>query len=108
MRKTFIILASLLTILSVIFSALPLGTLALAPIVLALITIFIAFKNSEIDQRKLPKRLFIVAYLCAIVVVGKTFLMKDKVAKDTKFEQQKVETKQEAKKDLEDLEKDLK
>ena len=108
MRKTFIILAILLTILSVIFSALPLGTLALAPIVLALITIFIAFKNSEIDQRKLPKRLFIVAYLCAIVVVGKTFLMKDKVAKDTKFEQQKVENKQEAKKDLEDLEKDLK
>ena len=108
MRKTFIILSIILTIISIIFSVLPLGTLALAPIVLAIITIFISFKKSTIAERTLPKRLFIVAYICAIVVVGKTFLLKDKVAKDTKFEQQKAETKQEAKKELEDLEKDLK
>jgi uncharacterized membrane protein len=108
MRKTFITLSITLTIISIIFSVLPLGTLALAPIILAIIVIFIAFKKSPLTERKLPKRLFIVVYLCAIMVVGKTFLLKDKVATDTKFEQQKAETKQEAKKELEDLEKDLK
>lgn len=104
MRKTFLTIAIILTVLSVILSALPLDTLALAPIGLALVFIFITFKKSEIDERKVPKRLFIVVYLCAIVVLGKTFLIKDKVAVDTKFEKQKIENKQEAKKDLEDLE----
>jgi uncharacterized membrane protein len=107
MRKTFLIIAIIFTLLSIVFSALPLDTLAFAPIGLALLFIFIAFKKSEVSERKLPKRLFIIAYICAIVVLGKTFLIKDKVAVDTKFEQQKIDTKQEAKKDLEDLEKDL-
>jgi hypothetical protein len=107
MRKAFLIIAVIFTILSVVFSALPLDTLALAPIGIALVFIFLAFKKSEVDQRKFPKRLFIVAYICALVVLGKTFLIKDRVAVDTKFEQQKIETKQEAKKELEDLEKDL-
>jgi hypothetical protein len=107
MRKIVLIIAVIFTILSVVFAALPLDTLAFVPIGLALAFIFIAFKKSEISQRKLPKRLFIIAYICAIVVLGKTFLIKDKVAVDTKFEQQKIDTKQEAKKELEDLEKDL-
>ena len=108
MRKASLILAIVFTALSMIFAALPLDTLALAPIGPALIFIFIAFKKSEINQRKLPKRLFIITYICAAVVLGKTFLVKDKVAVDSKFEQEKMETKKEAKKDLEDLEKDLK
>ena len=108
MRKTFLILAIVFTVLSVAFSILPFDTLALAPIGVSLIFIFIAFKKSSVEQRKFPKILFTIAYICAIVVLGKTFLIKDKVAVDTKFEQQKKDTKQEAKKDLEDLEKDLK
>lgn len=107
MRKTFVTIAIIFTILSIVFSVLPLDTLALAPIGLALLFIFLAFKKSDVEQRKLPKRLFVVTYICAIIVLGKTFLIKDKVAVDTKFEQQKIETRQEAKKELEDLEKDL-
>ena len=38
------------------------------------------------------------------MVLGKTFLIKDKVAVDTKFEEQKVESKKEDLKDLEGLE----
>ena len=108
MRKTFLIIAVIFTVLSVIFSALPLDTLAFAPIGVALLFILLAYKKSKVTERKFPKRLFIVAYVCALVVLGKTFLIKDKVAVDTKFEQQKIETKKEAKKELEDLENDLK
>jgi uncharacterized membrane protein len=104
MRKTFLILALIFTVVSIIFTALPIDTLALAPIGLALLFIFIAFKKSSIEERKLPKRLFIVVYICALIVLGKTYLIKDEIAVDNKFEQEKIETKQEAKKDLEELE----
>jgi hypothetical protein len=104
MRKTLLIIAVVLTVVSIIFSVVPLDTLALAPIGLALLFIFLAFKKSDVTQRKLTKILFIVTYICALVVLGKTFLIKDKVAVDTKFEQQKVESKKEDIKDLEGLE----
>lgn len=104
MRKTFLILAIIFTLIGVVFTALPLDTLALAPIGLALVFVYIAFKKSSIEERKLPKRLFIIAYLCAIIVIGKTYFIKEEVAIDTKFEQEKIDTKQEAKKDLEELE----
>ena len=42
-----------------------------------------------------------------IQALEKTLLIKDEVVQDTKFEQQKIETKQEAKQELETLEKDL-
>ncbi|RAR72795.1 hypothetical protein [Flavobacterium aciduliphilum] len=107
MRTFLLILAISFTLLSVVFAALPMDTLAFAPILLALLFIFLAFKKSDVAQRKFPKRLFIIAYLCALIVLGKTFFIKDKVAVDTQFEQQKKNTKQDAKKDLEQLEKDL-
>ena len=104
MRKTLLIIAIVLTIVSIIFSVLPLDTLALAPIGLALLFIFLLFKKSNVAQRKFTKILFIVTYICALVVLGKTFLIKDKVAVDTNFEQQKVESKKEDIKDLEGIE----
>jgi hypothetical protein len=104
MRKTLVIIAVILTLISVLFSVLPLDTLALAPIGFALLFIFLAFKKSDAKQRKFTKILFIISYICALVVLGKTFLIKDKVAVDTKFEQQKVDAKKEDLKDLEGLE----
>lgn len=73
----------------------------------ALIFIALTFLKSDPSQRKWPKRLFIVTYICALGVLGKTFLVEDEIAKDATFEQQKVEAKQEAKQELEQLEKDL-
>ena len=104
MRKALVITAIIFTLISVLFSILPLDTLALAPIGLALLFIFLAFKKSDAKQRKFTKILFIITYICALVVLGKTYLIKDKVAVDTKFEQQKVESKKEDLKDLEGLE----
>lgn len=107
MRKTLLILSFIFVIISIVFSILPLDTLALLPIGVSLILIFFTFKKSDVQQRKLVKWLFVVTYICALFVLGKTYLIKDEVEKDQKFEQQKIETKQEAKKELEDLEKDL-
>lgn len=107
MRKTLLLFAYLFTALSVVFSVLPLDTLAFVMILPALLLIVFTYLKSAPEQRKWPKRLFIVAYLCMLGVLGKTYLIDDEVATDQVFEQQKIEAKQEAKQELEELENDL-
>lgn len=104
MRKIFLILGFIFTLLSVILTVLPFDSLAFAPIIAALVCIFIAYYKSDSETRKWPKILFTIAYLCAIVVFIKIYFFKDEIAVDNQFEQQKIETKQEAKKELEELE----
>ncbi|WP_396212531.1 hypothetical protein [Flavobacterium sp.] len=104
MRKTFLILAIIFSVLGAVFSFLPFDSLAFLPIVLALVFSYLTFSKSEDNQKKLPKNLFIFSILCAVFVLGKTFLIKDEVEKDQIFEQTKIESTIEAKKDLEDLE----
>ncbi|WP_313806340.1 hypothetical protein [Flavobacterium sp.] len=104
MRKTFIILASFFTILSIVFTALPLGTLALLPIGLSLVLGFLAFKRSTDTEKKFPKIILIIAGLCLIVVIGKELFTKEEVAQDVQFEQTIEKSKEEDKKELEELE----
>lgn len=104
MRKTFLILAVIFSVLGAVFSFLPFDTLAFLPIVLALVFSYLTFSKSEDNQKKLPKNLFIFSIICAVFVLGKTFLIKDEVEKDATFEQTKIESNVEAKKDLEELE----
>lgn len=104
MRKTFLILAIIFSVFGAVFSFLPFDSLAFLPIVLALVFSYLTFSKSEDNQKKLPKNLFIFSILCAVFVLGKTFLIKNEVEKDQIFEQTKIESTIEAKKDLEDLE----
>lgn len=104
MRKLFVVLAVIFTILGIVFAFLPLGTLALLPVGLGLIFGLIAFIQSDINQKNVPKWILIVAGVTLIVVIGKETLIKDEVAKDVQFEQKKIESKKEDLKDLEDLE----
>jgi hypothetical protein len=104
MRKTTLILASIFTVLGILFSFLPLGTLALLPIILAMIFSFITFSKSENELKKLPKMLLIVGGICLLFVISKEFFIKDEVVVDQTFEQIKKETKAEAKKELEEIE----
>jgi hypothetical protein len=104
MRKLLLILAVVFCSLGILFSVLPLGTLAFLPIGVGLIFAFLTFWKSETIQKKLPKWLMLVSLICVVFVLGKTFLIKDEVAVDTQFEKEKIEAKKEAQKDLEDLE----
>jgi EamA domain-containing membrane protein RarD len=104
MRKLFVVLAIVFAILGILFAVLPLGTLAFLPIGLALLFAFIAFVNSDVTQKNLPKWILIVSGLTLIAVIGKVALVKDEVAKDVQFEQKKEESKKEDLKDLEGLE----
>ena len=104
MRKLFLILAIVFTVLALIFSILPMDTLAFLPIGLAITFNLLLLTKSEGLQKKLPKLLLFIGVVCSTFVMGKTLFVKDKVAKDTQFEEQKIENKKEAKKDLEELE----
>ena len=107
MRKLLLVLGIIFTVLAIVFSALPLDTLAFLPIGLALIFCLLLLKKSDDNQKKLPKVLLLLCVICSAFVLGKTLLVKDKVEQDTKFEEQKIESKKEDVKDLEGLEKDL-
>lgn len=104
MRKLFVVLAIIFSSLGIVFSVLPFDTLALLPIGLAIIFALLAFSKSDGFQKKLPKWLLMAALFSIVFVFGKIFFIKDEVAVDTQFEKDKIETKKEAQKDLEDLE----
>lgn len=107
MRKLFLILGISFTVLAIAFSVLPMDTLAFLPIGLALVFCLLLLKKSNENQKIIPNILLLLCVLSSVFVLGKTLLIKDEVQKDIRFEKQKIETKQEAKKELEDLEKDL-
>ena len=107
MRKLLVVLTIIFTALAIIFSALPLDTIAFLPIGLAMVFCLLLHKKSALNQKKLPNILLFLCVVSSLFVLGKTLLVKDQVVKDTKFEKEKMETKKEAKKELEDLEKDL-
>lgn len=104
MRKLIVVLAIVFTVLGIIFSVLPMDTMAFLPIGLALILSLLLLKKSEEKEKKLPKALLFISALCSVFVLGKTLFIKDEVVVDQKFEQQKMQTKQEAKKELEEIE----
>ncbi len=104
MRQLFLVIASIFTVLSIIFSFLPLGTLALIPVGIALVFGFLALKKSDLTQAKLVKVLLVISGLCLVIILGKEIFIKDEVEVDQQFNTEKIESKEEAQKELEELE----
>ncbi len=107
MRKLLLISTVVFTVLAILFSVLPMDTLAFLPIGIAIALSLTTLLKSDENQKKFPKILLIISVICSFFVLGKTLFIKDEIEVDQKFEQQKIETKQEAKKELEELENDL-
>lgn len=103
MRKLFLVIASIFTTLSIVFAFLPLGTLALIPIGISILFGFLTLKKSDLKQQKVVKVILLFAILSLVFVVGKEIFTKDEVVIDKQFDTKKVESKKEAKKDLEEL-----
>ena len=103
MRKLFLVIASIFTALSIVFAFLPLGTLALIPIGISILFGFLALKKSDLKQQKVVKVILLFAILSLVFVLGKEIFTKDEVVVDKQFDTKKIESKKEAKKDLEEL-----
>lgn len=104
MRKFFLGIALFFALLSVVFTFLPLGTLAFIPTGIGLIFGFLALKQSEVTEKKWAKIALIISFLSLVFVVGKEIFIDDTVETDQQFETQKLESKDEAQKELEELE----
>lgn len=103
MRKALIVLAFLFALLGIVFAILPMGTLGILPVGLSLVFGGLAYYKSAAEDKAVPKWLLIVAGLTLIVVIARS-MMPDEVEQDVQFDQQKIESKQEDIKDLEELE----
>ncbi len=104
MKKIVFVMASVFTFLSVLFAILPLGTLALIPIGIAIIFGLLALKKSEANQTKWIKIVLVITVLSLVFVIGKEVFTKDEVQVDQQFNATKEASKQEAQKELEELE----
>jgi hypothetical protein len=103
MKKILIFVASFFCILGIIFSILPLATIALLPVIIAIILAVLSIRFSSSKQQKFAKIVLLLSSLTLLVVVGKEVFIKDEVAVDKQFEQKKIESKKEDVKDLEAL-----
>lgn len=90
-------------VLGIVLTILPMGTIALLPIIIAIILAVFGFKISGATQRLFPKIILIFSALTFLVVIGKEVFVKDQVVVDKQFEQKKEESKKEDIKDLEGL-----
>lgn len=104
MRQLFFVIAVFFSVLSAVFIFLPLDTLALLPVGIALVFGLLALKKADLNQTKMVKFFIAIAIFSMIVIVGKAILLTDAVEKDQQFETQKIESKKEAQKELEELE----
>jgi len=103
MRKFFIISSIVFAILGIVFTILPLGTIAVLPVGIAILAAILAFIKSSMEKRMLPRIILIISATTLLVVIGKAVLVKDKVTVDKQFEIKKEESKKEDIKDLEGL-----
>ena len=103
MRKFLIIAAVIFGLLGIVFTILPLGTIAFLPIGIAFILSGLAIQKSKNSQRKLPKMILFISVLTFLSVIGKVIFIKDVIITDKQFELKKEESKQEDMKDLEGL-----
>ncbi len=104
MRKVFNVLAILFILVGLVFAILPMGTLGLLPVGLAVIFSGLAFIIADEAQKKLPKILLLIAALLLVVVMIKAYAIPNEVAEDVQFEKQKVQSNNEDIQDLEELE----
>ncbi|MBS7785834.1 hypothetical protein KIH23_00870 [Flavobacterium sp. CYK-55] len=103
MRKAFIVLSFIFTLLGIVFVILPMGTLGFLPVGISLLFSGLAFAKSQASDRSVPKYLLMFGGILFLAVIIRV-MMPDEVAKDSELEQHKIESKQEDLKDLEELE----
>ncbi len=102
MNRLFVILAIVFGVFGLAFTILPLGTLALIPIVLGIIFAFLSVLRQR--EKLFPKIILLAVFLNLLTVIGREVFVKDVVEADQQFENVKQQSEQEAQKDLEDLE----
>ncbi len=103
MRKVFIVLASIFSLIALVLTFLPMGTIALIPVALAVVFSLLAMTKKREKSQVLPKILFFLSIVIFLAIIAKDVFVKDKIVVDQQFIQDKQESIQDAKMELEGL-----
>jgi hypothetical protein len=106
MKKLFLILGIIATLLALIFTLLPMGSIALLPALAAVLFSFIAFRLSE-KKTNLLKALLGLGVVLVLIGLGKTFFTTEEVEIEAAYEAKMETSKKEALEELEELEMEL-
>jgi membrane-bound ClpP family serine protease len=102
MRKLLIISTIVLLILGIVFTVAPLEKFGVLAAIAALIFGLLAYKKSDIGQSNFPKYLTIIAVGTLFAATYFVFFTEsEKVEVDQQFEQQKIQSENDAKQTLE-------
>jgi membrane protein implicated in regulation of membrane protease activity len=104
MRNILITISIFFGVLGIVFVILPMGTIAFLPGGIALALSIIAYFVSEKSKRKFPYILIVLFVVLLLSAGAKKVFVKDTVKVEKQFLKEKQESKQEAQKELEDLE----
>lgn len=104
MKKLIQISSIVISVIAIVFTFLPLDSIGIIPVSLAILFSLINLSQAKGRTKKMAKIIFYLALATIVLYIGKQFLIADKIEKDQQFDLQKIETKEEAKKVLEELE----
>lgn len=109
MNKFLSTLGFIGAILGLILSFLPLSNFAIYPAIIGLfLGLIVLFNQKKQGQDFIfPRVIVIVALIGIVISVGKQLMFKNKVVEDTEFNQKTEKSKQDAVKDLEELDEEL-
>ncbi|KAA1246116.1 hypothetical protein [Aquimarina sp. RZ0] len=109
MRIVLISIAAIAAVLGIIMAILPFGTIGILPGVIALITGLGAYFLSKKQQK--PQKLSVLFLVIGVLVMissgSKSLWVKDEIAEDKEFQQKEENSKEEAIKELKEIENEL-
>lgn len=97
-------LASILLVVAIAFTILPMDTIAFLPIGATLLLAGISYFLIKKKKQKWEKYILIISIILVAVVTFKYVFIKDEVSVDKAFEQKQIESQKEDIEDLEELE----
>lgn len=98
------ILASIVLVVAIAFTILPMDTIALLPIGATLLLGAISYFLINKKKQKWEKYILIISIVLAAIVLFKYVFIKDEVSVDKEFEQKQIESQKDDIQDLEELE----
>ena len=109
MRIFALVLASLSLLITIAFTIVPVGNIIIFPSIITIICAFIAFRIGLKEKSKVgfARLLMIVAFISLVTSIVRTHLTEDIIVEDQQFIEREEKSKDDAVKELEELEDDL-
>lgn len=106
MKLLALIIAIIGAIITIVFTIFPVGSLTVFPALITIICGFILYRlyKQENKSTNFPKLIMAIALISALISISRNVLTDDVIVNDIEMEQREEKSKNDAVKDLEELE----